>query len=163
MCSDLIPSLDDVVAGAVPAEANEADSAAAVDAIAVMLGRSGLEYLLRMRAWMTPPLPPDVDRSTARWSMEGDGRGGVGGRVKLVDELVRLLLLGTPVPASAVDVAVVVFDEMSTEEADCAMARTTSLAVLGLRCSPVALSVDDEELVLGLLLCLLLVPMFAEQ
>ena len=42
------------------------------------------------------------------------------------------------------------------------MARTTSLAVLGLRRSPVALSFDDEELVMGLLLCLLLVFMFAE-
>ena len=74
-------------------------------------------------------------------------------------ELVRLLLPGTPVPASAVDV--VVLDAMPTEEADCAMARTTSPAVPGRTARrPLA---EEEELVLGLLLCLLLpVLMFAE-
>lgn len=160
-CSDdLIPPLDEVVVGAVPAEANDADAAAA-DADATMLGRSGLEYLLRIRAWMTL-LPSDVDRGTFRSASAG-GRGRVDGMLLGLDEeagdLVRLLLPGTPVPASAVDV--VVLDAMPSEEADCAMARTTSPAVPGRTVRrPLA---EEEELVLGLLLCLLLlVLMFAE-
>lgn len=149
-----------MVVGAVSAEANDADAAdAAADADAAMLGRSGLEYLLRDRAWMTL-LPSDVDRGTFRSASAG-GRGWVDdmllGLDEEVSELVRLLLPGTPVPASAVDV--VVLDAMPSEEADWAMARTTSPAMLGLR----RRSLTEEELVLGLLLCLLLVFMLAEQ
>ena len=54
-----------------------------------------------------------------------------------------------------------VLDARPSEEADWAMARTTSPAVPGRTVRrPLA---EEEELVLGLLLCLLLVFMFAEQ
>ena len=137
---------------ATPGAPAEAEGVAA-DADAAMLGRSGLEYRLRMWAWMTL-LPSDVDRETFR----SEGAGGRGmveimllGVKDDADELVRLLLPGTPVPASAVDVVVglLVLGAMPSEEADWAMALTTSPAMmpLGLR----RRSLAEEALVLGLL------------
>ena len=153
-----MPPLDEVVLGAtcIPSEANDADDDATAD---TMLGRSGLEYRLRIWAWMTL-LPSEVERGTFRSaSAGGRGREDMLWLDEEAGEFVRLLLPGTPVPASAVDV--VVRDAMPSEEADWAMARTTSPAVPGRTVRrPLA---EEEELVLGLLLCLLLVFMFAEQ
>ena len=153
-----MPPLDEVVLGAtcIPSEANDADDDATAD---TMLGRSGLEYRLRIWAWMTL-LPSEVERGTFRSaSAGGRGREDMLWLDEAAGEFVRLLLPGTPVPASAGDV--VVRDAMPSEEADWAMARTTSPAVPGRTVRrPLA---EEEELVLGLLLCLLLVFMFAEQ
>ena len=150
-----MPPLDEVVLGAIASEANDADDDATAD---TMLGRSGLEYRLRIWAWMTL-LPSEVERGTFRSaSAGGRGREDMLWLDEEAGELVRLLLPGTPVPASAVDV--VVRDAMPSEEADWAMARTTSPAVPGRTIRrPLA---EEEELVLRLLLCLLLVFMFAE-